>query len=68
VGSRKCLFALCRLVLYQPDNLTHLNVQIMRVPPENFRLIADLLEKETKGKGRVESMGYAVVNREERIE
>jgi hypothetical protein len=40
----------------------------MRVPPENFRLIADLLEKETKGKGRVESMGYAVVNREERIE
>ena len=42
--------------------------QIMRIPPENFRLLTDLLEKETKGKGRVESMGWAVVAKEERFE
>lgn len=42
--------------------------QIMRIPPENFRTIADLLEKETKGEGRVESMGYAVVAKEEKLE
>jgi len=45
-----------------------LSSQIMRIPPENFRLLTDLLEKETKGKGRVESMGWAVVAKEERFE
>jgi hypothetical protein len=40
----------------------------MRIPPENFRLLTELMEKETKGKGRVESMGYAVVTKEEKFE
>jgi hypothetical protein len=40
----------------------------MRIPPENFRLLTELMEKETKGKGRVESMGFAVVAKEEKFE
>jgi ribosome maturation protein SDO1 len=44
------------------------DTQIMRIPPENFRLLTDLMEKETKGKGRVESMGFAVVAKEEKFE
>lgn len=43
-------------------------VQIMLIDPGQFRVLNELLEAETKGRGRMESMGYAAVTTEEKLE
>lgn len=40
----------------------------MLIDPGAFKLLNELMEAETRGKGKVESMGYAAVTREERLE
>ncbi|KAJ9116291.1 hypothetical protein QFC22_004731 [Naganishia vaughanmartiniae] len=42
--------------------------QIMLIDPGQFRVLNELLESETKGRGRMESMGYAAVTTEEKLE
>jgi hypothetical protein len=42
--------------------------QIMLIDPGQFRVLNELLEAETKGRGRMESMGYAAVTTEEKLE
>ncbi|KAJ9095571.1 hypothetical protein QFC20_006618 [Naganishia adeliensis] len=41
---------------------------IMLIDPGQFRVLNELLEAETKGRGRMESMGYAAVTTEEKLE
>ncbi|KAJ9099125.1 hypothetical protein QFC21_004004 [Naganishia friedmannii] len=41
---------------------------IMLIDPGQFRVLNELLESETKGRGRMESMGYAAVTTEEKLE
>jgi hypothetical protein len=46
----------------------NLALQIMLIDPGQFRVLNELLEAETKGRGRMESMGYAAVTTEEKLE
>jgi hypothetical protein len=42
--------------------------QVMAIDPSAFRTLNELLEAETKGKGRLESLGTIGVTKEERLE
>lgn len=48
--------------------LTHCSLrghlQIMLIDPGQFRVLTDLLQKETKGKGRMETLNFAAVTGE----
>lgn len=39
-------------------------VQILLIDPGQFRVLTDLLQKETKGKGRMETLNFATVQGE----
>lgn len=43
-------------------------LQIMLIDPGAFKLLNELMDAETKGRGKVESMGYAAITKEERLE
>ena len=38
--------------------------QIMLIDPGQFRVLTELLQKETKGKGRIETLNFAAVQGE----
>ena len=38
--------------------------QILLIDPGQFRVLTDLLQKETKGKGRIETLNFAAVQGE----
>lgn len=40
----------------------------MQIPPENFKLLTELLDQETKGRGRMESLGYAITTGEGKLD
>jgi hypothetical protein len=42
--------------------------QIMAIDPSAYKTLNELLETETKGKGRLESLGTIGVTKEERLE
>jgi ribosome maturation protein SDO1 len=44
------------------------HIQVMAIDPSAFRTLNELLEAETKGKGRLESLGTIGVTKEERLE
>ena len=48
---------LLRVTSRSTDN--HLSRQIMLIDPSQFRVVNDILQKECKGKGKIETMSFA---------